>query len=375
MAWALRPSGEWVDRKQRSAAVRRLAAPGTEAQTPSEVPAIHPRDEHPSFVRRHFLIFGDYHGGARWFLAAEVALSSVVGVVGLLMSVAGCKEVGWVLVALLAAYPVALIVIRPHESNFNLGFTLTLSLAQLAGGTVGLVRQSVPDDSDRAAGLDDLGGAIAIAAIGLVVLRAFYDVGRLVSRIVFHKAVHIAEERAQALKQLFLSGGSGNDDDDHDANERALNAQLMLDPVVGDGGTCNTGMGRPASGLLPAAAAVADIGDADVLVDAAEGKLAARAGLSLEDWRAERADRARRSKARSTAAQLEARALIELVGALKAAKDAASVPLAVDPTSPEPASTSPRAAPGSRRKSRKHANQSGGGGDTAAVVPIDMDEI
>ena len=187
--------------------------------------------------------------------------------------------------------------------------------------------------------------------------------------------MHIAEERAQALKQLFVSGGSGNDDD-HDGNERALNAQLMLDPVVGDAGTCHTGMGGPASVQQPAAAA-ADIGDADVLVDAAESKLAARAGLSLEDWRAERADRARRSKARSTAAQLEARALIELVGALKAAKDAASVPLAVDPTtSPEPASTSPHAATSSRRKSRKHANQSGGGGgDAATVVPIDMDEI
>jgi hypothetical protein len=140
VAWLLRPQGEWIDKRQ----VRNSKAANTNDER-SEAAKLVARlkDNRSNFVRRHFVLFGDYNDRHQYFLLVELGFSFALAVLAVCVDVAGCIRVAWCAVVLLAIYVTVLVMRRPHESTLNLGFTLLLALAQWASVLTAALRTVV----------------------------------------------------------------------------------------------------------------------------------------------------------------------------------------------------------------------------------------
>lgn len=90
------------------------------------------------FVRRWSPVFDAYHGGRQWFVVIEFGTVLLLGVCdGLLSDLSvSCENSGWAVIAILGAYAVAHIALRPMATRIDTACAAVMSVLKVAASLV-----------------------------------------------------------------------------------------------------------------------------------------------------------------------------------------------------------------------------------------------
>ena len=99
------------------------------------------RSQSKLLLRRFGILFEPYGRRAPWFFAAELGFSAAVAVVAALKDATGCAVVGWLGVALQAAFLALLLWLRPHAVALDRVLYPIIAAAQTTGAVLAAVVQ------------------------------------------------------------------------------------------------------------------------------------------------------------------------------------------------------------------------------------------
>ena len=118
------------------------------------------------FTTRYGHYFDCYRGstqetsGRHWFIAADLASASILGVADGLITSFGCSAIGWILISIFGCYVLSLVILRPMVTRFEGVLVTVVGLLQLTAAVVAVLTSTDANAADP-----DSAGQQAVANI------------------------------------------------------------------------------------------------------------------------------------------------------------------------------------------------------------------